>query len=264
MKRLKQIGFALMAVVFLASCGGGGSSIKEKTIKASGISISGEGSDYIKVVDGDYTLKVVNDKVVIAVKLELTKKYDGKGQPEMGNLNLIPLDKSGVAVPDLGLDFSPATMSDWDKVKDLLKGDEGKQVTISFEWNYFSNKEIQERIMKETESFEITRADFTGGSSSEVTSSDDSSNDESVSSSGSEDWDEVLKSYEEYIDQYIKLLKKANKGDASALSEYPAMMEKATDLASKLENAGNDLTPTQASKFAKLQLKLTNAVMELQ
>jgi hypothetical protein len=123
--------------------------------------------------------------------------------------------------------------------------------------------------MKEAESFEITRADLTGGSSSEVSSSDDGSsddgsNDESVSSSGSEDWDDILKSYEDYIDQYIKLLKKANNGDASALSEYPAMMEKATDLAGKLENAGNDLTPTQASKFAKLQVKLANAAMELQ
>jgi len=262
MKRLKQIGVALLAVMFLASCGG--NAIKEKTIKTSGIAISGDGSDYIKVVDGDYILKVVSDKVVIAVKLELTKKYDGKGQPEMGNLNLIPLDKSGTAVPDLGLDFSPATMSDWDKIKDLLKGDVGKQITISFEWNYFSNAEIQERIMKETENFEITRADFTNSSSSEVSSSEESSNDESISSSDSENWDEVLKSYEEYIDQYIKLLRKANKGDASALTEYPAMMEKATDLAGKLENAGNDLTPTQASKFAKLQLKLTNAAMELQ
>lgn len=264
MKRLKQIGFALMAVMFLASCGGGGSAIKEKTIKASGVSISGDGSDFIKVVDGDYILKVVSDKVVIAVKFELVKKYDGKSEPEMGNVNLIPLDKTGVAVPDLGLDFKPATMSDWDKIKDLLKGEVGKQATISFEWSYFSNAEIQERIMKETESFEITRADLTGGSSSEVSSSDDGSNDESVSSSGSEDWDDVLKSYEDYIDQYIKLLKKAKNGDASALSEYPAMMEKATDLAGKLENAGNDLTPTQASKFAKLQVKLANAAMELQ
>lgn len=258
---LKFLAIPLIAIL-LSSCGG---TITEKKITASDISISGEGSDYFEVVDGDYTLKVVDDKVVIAIKLELIQEFDGDGKPEMGNLNLVPLDKDGAAVPDLGLDFRPATMSDYDKIKDLLRGEIGKTVTVSFEWSYFSKKDIQKRIMEQTESFEITRADFTGGKSSYSSSDSNSSSDDDDSffGSGSEDWDAVLKSYESYIDQYIKLMKKAKNGDASAMTEYAEMMEKATDLAEKMESAGDDLSTAQMNKFMKLQTKLANAAMEM-
>lgn len=40
-------------------------------------------------------------------------------------------------------------------------------------------------------------------------------------------WDSVLDDYEEYFDQYVKLLKKAKNGDVSALTEYAKMLEKA-------------------------------------
>ncbi|MDR2121404.1 MAG: hypothetical protein LBP64_11115 [Tannerella sp.] len=79
-------------------------------------------------------------------------------------------------------------------------------------------------------------------------------------SSNSEDWDAVLKSYESYIDQYVKLIKKVNSGDMSAMTEYAKMLEKAEDLQNKLENAKDELSATQASKLLKLQTKLANAV----
>jgi len=258
---------AFGVVILLTACGG--NSIKEKTIKASDISISGDVEDYIKVVDGDYTLKVVEDKVVIAIKFELIEEYDLDGEPELGNINLIPLDKSGAAVPDLGLDFGPATLSDYDKLKNLLKGEVGKTVIISFEWDYFADEDVQNRIMSETESFEITNADFTGSESASDDYSDDEDDsysddeDDSYSASGDEDWDEVLNSYEKYINQYIKLMKKAKNGDASAMTEYAEMMENATDLADKMGNAGDDLSASQMAKFTKLQTKLANAAMEM-
>lgn len=62
MKRLKQNGFDIVVAMFLPSCGG--CAIKEKIVKASGVSISDDGSSYINVVEGDYILKVVSDKGV--------------------------------------------------------------------------------------------------------------------------------------------------------------------------------------------------------
>ena len=257
-----------MAVMFLGSCGGGETSkdfIQEKTIKASNIKVYGTGKEYVKIVDGDYFLKVVDDKVVMAVKFELIKEYDGSGTPKMGNLTLIPLDKTGVAVPDLGLDFSPATMGDWGKIKDILSSKLGETVIISFEWSYFSKTEIQKRIMEETVSFEITRSDI---KEEEVASNNSSSKSSNVKSSKSksnnEDWDKVLKSYESYIDQYIKLMKKAQNGDTDAMTEYASMMVKATDLSEKMSNAGDDLSTSQMAKFIKLQTKLVNAAADMQ
>lgn len=102
---------------------------------------------------------------------------------------------------------------------------------------------------------------------SAITKSDSvpsSTSNEQVTSNKKEDWDNVLKSYETYIDKYIVLLKKAKKGDASALSDYPAMMKSATDLQTKLGNAGDKLSATQMSKFAELQSKLVKAASEMQ
>lgn len=79
----------------------------------------------------------------------------------------------------------------------------------------------------------------------------------------SENWDDVLSSYEEYIDQYIKLMKKAKEGDVSAVSEYPAMMDRANELGEKLQNASTTLSTEQLSRFTELQAKLTNAAAEM-
>lgn len=81
-------------------------------------------------------------------------------------------------------------------------------------------------------------------------------------SKNSEDWDAALISYESYIDHYVKLMKKAKNGDMSAMTEYVSMMEKANDLAQKMKNAGDDLSPAQMSKFVKLQTKLIDAAAE--
>ena len=57
----------------------------------------------------------------------------------------------------------------------------------------------------------------------------DSDTETSSSSSGSEDWDALLTSYERYVDKYISYVKKAAKGDMTALAEYPSLMEKAQE-----------------------------------
>lgn len=92
---------------------------------------------------------------------------------------------------------------------------------------------------------------------------DDSEEEISVTSTSDEDWDAVLKSYENYINQYIKLIKKAMSGDISAMNEYAEMLEKAEDLAEKLEDAEDNLTTAQMNKFIKLQQKLASAAMEI-
>lgn len=49
----------------------------------------------------------------------------------------------------------------------------------------------------------------------------------------------------------------------SAMTEYMKMMEKAADLAEKLDAAQDEMTPTQAAKFAKLQMKFIEAAAEM-
>lgn len=77
--------------------------------------------------------------------------------------------------------------------------------------------------------------------------------DASLSSS---DIDAMLDSYDDYTDKYIEFYKKAKNGDATALSEYPALMEKAEDFASKLEEAEGDLTAEQLARMMEIQQKM--------
>ena len=76
--------------------------------------------------------------------------------------------------------------------------------------------------------------------------------------------DEALNSYEEYVDQYITFLKKAQKGDISAMAEYPSLMQKANEANEKLENMKDDFSSSQISRMMKIQTKMTNAALEMQ
>ena len=94
---------------------------------------------------------------------------------------------------------------------------------------------------------------------------DDSDSDtETSSSSGSEDWDALLDSYEKYVDKYISYVKKAAKGDMTALAEYPSLMEKAQEFSEKLQNAQGDMSASQWTRYNKISMKMMKAAQEMQ
>lgn len=86
----------------------------------------------------------------------------------------------------------------------------------------------------------------------------------STTSSASNDFDEVLDSYEEYVDQYVSYMKKAANGDMSALTEYPALMEKAQEVSKKLEDSKDEMSAAQASRYMQITNKMTAAATQMQ
>ena len=264
-----HLAFVAIITLFLTSCEIH-KTPEDKTINVSDVSISGQAGEYIKVVDGEYVLKPIETKIVIAIKFELTKKYDLQNEPELGNISLVPLDETGASIPDIGLDFKPSSTSDYDKFKTFLKGEVGNTVIISFEWSYLLDTDRQNRIIDGTENFEITRADFTGedsdkSSSNSYSASEEESEGVSYSPNGSAEMDKMLDSYEEYVDQYISFMKKAQSGDMSVMSEYPAMMEKAEEWGQSMEDAqeANEVSPAQMKRMLKIQAKMTNAAADM-
>ena len=255
-----------IAVLLFSSCSSKTEPPSDKKITVSKVNISGNGSSYIKVKEGDYTVRVVEDKIVIPIQLELVKKYQEKGIPAMQSLTLSPLDKSGIVIPDLGLDFLPATMGDWGKINELLAGEVGKQATISFEWNYFSDVKKQVRIIKEIEGFELTRADITNKSTNTEENTGSAISSTTISDEGSENWDNLLDDYDKYVTDYIKFFKKAQAGDETAMAEYPAMLESSTKLQESLVAAQNDnkLSSSQMSRMSKIQARLVTVMSEAQ
>ena len=102
-----------------------------------------------------------------------------------------------------------------------------------------------------------------GTNSNELSYESDDSDNYEVSSTGSENWDALLKSYEEYVDKYISYLKKASKGDMTALSEYPALMQKAQNFSDKMKNAESNMSASQWARYNKITMKMLEAAKEM-
>ena len=97
----------------------------------------------------------------------------------------------------------------------------------------------------------------------EATESSEESANETISNTETPDWDELLDSYEQFVDQYISLVKKASKGDVTAIAEYPSVMEKATEFAEKMKGAQSDMSSSQWARYMEITNKMSKAALEL-
>jgi DNA-binding ferritin-like protein len=196
-------------------------------------------------------------------------------------INLV--DENGIDVQDLSIKDE-----DLLKLKKLLTGSEGDTEEIVFEGEYHNPDDAPEWFKQAKQFTPYLTGDVSVESSSEIglidvptEVSDVKDVMEQVStvmedvveimedveegtnnsiSAGSEDWDSLLDTYESYVDKYISYMKKAANGDMSALSEYPALMEKAQELSEKIENAKDDMSSSQLKRYMEITMKMTNAV----
>lgn len=81
---------------------------------------------------------------------------------------------------------------------------------------------------------------------------------EEKASESKSDCDEFIKNYEEFVNDYISIIKKmkANPTDMTIMGEYTDM---ATKAASMQSDAKNCTDPKYASQIAKLGMKMANA-----
>ncbi len=153
---------------------------------------------------------------------------------------------------------------DWDKEKqEMWEKIKKEGAYIRIEPNYSGTaKFVAYKGSKNSSSEEMSSEE--SSSDDDIASISDESGDDIVStSSSSEDWDELLQSYEQYVDKYITYLKKASKGDMTALSEYPALLQKAQEFSEKMQNAQGVMSSSQWSRYLKITNKMTKAAQEM-
>ena len=255
--------------ISLTACGGGSKksgATSSVEIKPQDKKVTGYLSDYLEIVDGSYKAERDDQMIfswVVKVKVKAIAKYDkddyGFKDGNHGPLYLDLTDDKGA--PLTGLDNLQSDYTCDSKLADILKAGTGET------WVTFTkfHEGDAETYPENTSGFSISSKQIekdestTSSSSSSSAGSDNESS--SVSESGSEDWDKMLDDYDEYVTEYIKFYKKAMKGDNSALSEYPAMMEKATKLSESMSAAQNDnkLSATQIARMMKIQTKMLQA-----
>jgi hypothetical protein len=125
---------------------------------------------------------------------------------------------------------------------DFIRAKDGKR--MSFSLNY---------VTCENDGSFVAPFEMEGKASSYTSSS--SYDDDDNSRSGSNDWDKILDDYEKYMDQYVKVMKKAQNGDMTALAEQAELLEKCQELCEEIEDAKDELTTAQATRFNKITMK---------
>jgi hypothetical protein len=72
-----------------------------------------------------------------------------------------------------------------------------------------------------------------------------------------------LDKYEKYVDDYIALLKKANEGDITALTDAAQLMEDAQELAEELEKEQGSMSVADAKRMAAINEKMITAAQNM-
>ncbi len=269
MKKINLIMLATLAVCMVACKGKDGS--EKKTDSSPQVitvvkEISGPMGEFFEIVPKEYTVNEEEGTVYIEIK----RIKDGMPEPwkkgmkeAMGfdgdyTFDIIPeyRDNNGSVI---GKSHQQHNLSGPD-TQELAGLSVGESVSISF------YVEDGVRQLKFSSSFEV----FDNSSSENSSMDDETENDETennetdvdkskISSSKSENWDSVLDSYERYVDKYIAIMKKAQSGDASAMSEYPSLMQEAQEYGDKLQNAKGSLSASQMARYQRITNKMLKA-----
>lgn len=271
---IKNIILPVIAVtaILLNSCGG--NSEKKNETKAGDYnlevekSISGPFSESFEVTNA--VLKISDE--TFGSKLLVEVKRTSSSLPVDANDADVCGSSSGkssewcISADVLGENNLPISTNldkyGYDSFEKALTLKENETIWLEFSTGYgdeLKNEPSKAKKVKLTSS-----AQKQGGSS--VSSSNDYDTDNDVfASSGSENWDKMLDDYEAYVDKYLDFLKKSQKGDMSALQEYPALMEKAENLEKSMKKAQDDnkLSASQIKRMTKIQTKMINAAADM-
>lgn len=235
---------------------------KELILTPASTTLKGDLSDYYEIVEKEY--KVATNSFGYSITVELKRNntpfaFDandvdpfGKSSGKNGNVGfgIETFNEQG----DPLYIYQATAGGMYDDTEALIKLKNGESGFI------FMGLTFDENGAKTAKTFKISSALEIDKESNSALSNETTTD---TSSTNNNDWDAVIADYGTFIDKYIVLLKKAQQGDASAITDYTQYIEKATSLAQKLETARSEMTTEQISRFVKLQEKLISAASSL-
>ena len=283
---MKVLKYFLMVVltVCLTSCGSKGD---ENSVTLKVEAELGPLADYIEVADQEVVVKMSDEKedsvdykvIQSSLALEVIESVATKYSSNF-DFEVEVLDKDHVEIVTLpNYEIEPnydrdngklkyviyagsvrAQMKNRAKVAEFTPEDQEKWNKILKEGVYIvikprsSNQEYEEYKGKSS------NTEVIDSSSSTITEDEDESI--SSSSTGSADWDSMLDSYEQYVNKYIALMKKASNGDMTTMAEYAGLMQKAQELSDKISGAQGDMSASQWARYMKITTKMTTTAQE--
>ena len=170
-----------------------------------------------------------------------------------GNVERFDINKSGRTI---------GGMKKWNMPAELEEGEDGITKGLFNILKKEANKYVKltntkgSRVIYKIQEMESEQMDSVDDSSDEV-------EDRPKKKGKSEDWDELLTSYEKYVDDYISYAFSAANGHMDAVDKYHSLSKKVEKLADKLESAEGNMSSAQLARFNKISMKLMKAAEEL-
>lgn len=285
----KSLPYIIAALVLVVGCGWwyfSSSGQRTFTKEISPISTefdAGVLADLIEIVDEPCQLCYTEETEVTYPYMKLTVKLKlKKGSPELKKVNArdILLDGPSIDLLDEtksqnNLSLRLSIKTDELKLKKFLQGEKGDVETFVFETEdnrvptwfeiavafvpYYASPYLS--VSKDASSDEESENDSSEGYMSSEDNESFNDYDMSTERNGSEDWDAILGTYEEYIDQIISEIRKGT--DNMDMSNYTTLIEKAEKLSDKMEKAESDMSSSQLTRFNKITLRLSQALQQM-
>ncbi len=253
MKRINILFLALVAI-FAVSCG----DPEPPTLTPKSTTLRGDLSKYFKVVDKPVKLEVneyFKSSVIIKVELEKIAElpYDksttypvgtsGNGVDRNIGFGLKVFDaEDGIALQVAATATGVSGVYSNDDIKNLITMEVGEVGYVR--WG--ENISVEEQSALST--FEISSALVQNKQTSAPSAS-----------SASAKWNNFLDKYESYVDQYIKLIQRADEGDDSAEDRAMSMLEQIESLCEDLDDAESEMSTAQMSRLMKINTKISDA-----
>lgn len=244
----------ILVCLTVTSCNGD----KRKEVSVHDVELSGWlGRDwadvYFKVEDGIYTFVKSGDKLTIDVPLTVIKDVPNRKIEKVQGIMVGLLDINGNEINDANGDWIIMKLANYECTKTIPSAKVGTCIPTKFLYGLLTDETLIDKIG----GFKM-RVDIELSDEEQEEINDDALTKGDVDS---EDWDKTLDDYEEYVDSYIKLLKKAQTGDMSVMTEYPEYLEKAESLSKNLDKAKGSMSAKQIKRYMEITTKMTTAAM---
>lgn len=237
---VKTLAVGITAITFF-SCGSSDSSTEELTVKSNGV--EGEYHNAIKVVSKEITVKgFYTTKTTVEIEIIDTDSLENHN----ANLLLHLRGENNSILSSMELDYFQR-----EKLTRLLKSGSG---SMNAEFGGY------DQLSEDMATFTI---ETTWEEKKEKGDTEQSSGSESTAkNASSKDIDDLLDTYDDYMDEYIALSKKINKdpSDTDLMSQYQKYMEKTTDLADKLDKFKGEMSNEQIQRMIKIQNRMAGAL----
>ena len=242
---------ALPALLFTQSCGSGQNAYNAK-VKPETTAVSGDLSDAIAIVDGEYQV-TDNYGGKVAIKVKALKPVDLTGKSAELRISFLD-DKSS---PLAGLAMTQLDLNSVNTFQSLLKRGSGEEILT------FNLVGWTKDMAKEAKKFTVTSQLTTATVSSADEKSTPDATTVATADGNSSDFDQMLDDYEKSVDGYIKMVKGMDSDNPGAVADgYADAMNGTLAMETKLKAAKTRMTAKQASRMVKIEGKMVKAMEE--